>query len=129
MFTLCAFVSEKSSGHAAICVICFSALFRVCVRLCLVRAEVGSRPEDRRRLIFYPSPACLSQGRLCHQLSTCQHCVLLFQSTGQLPFLLSLLHLPPQHTGKKKRKKKTHRNWEGDAPCSLCSFAPYLAFS
>lgn len=110
-----------------LCYLFFSSFSCVCVRLCLVRAEVGSRREDRRRLIFYPSPARLSQGRLCHQLSTCQHCVLLFQSTGQLTFLLSLLHLPPSRNtpgkrkGKKKRDKKMNR--EGDAPCSRCSFA------
>ena len=117
----CAFVWEKSLGHAAICVICFQAL--VCACVCVFvhnESRGGSRREDRRRLIFYPSPACLSQGRLCHQLSACQRRVLLFQSTGELTFLLSLLHLSHNAPGEEKKKKRQERR---DALCSLYAFA------
>lgn len=71
----------------------------------------GSRREDRRRLIFYPSPARLGQGRLCHQLSACQLWVLLFQSAGRLTFLLSLLHLSHNTAGRggKSRRGKEMR--------------------
>lgn len=107
-------LSEKS--HRGTLLFVLFAFSLVCV---FVHNESrgGSRREDRRQLIFYPSPACLSQGKLCHKLSACQRWVLLFQSTGQLTFLLSLLHLLHNTSREKKLKR------EEDAPCSLYSFA------
>lgn len=66
----------------------------------------------------------LCQGRLCHQLSACQRWVLLFQSTDQLTFLLSLLHLPHNTPGKRGNKAEVGRR------CSLClcSFIPSFLF-
>lgn len=114
---LCIYLRKVIGAWCYLCYLFFRSCVCVCVCLCTMRAEVGSRREDRRQLIFYPSPAWLSQGRLCHQLSACQRWVLLFQSTGQLTFLLSLLHLPNNTPWKKKLNRK------GDAPYSLYTFA------
>lgn len=84
----------------ACCYLCY-LFFSSCARVFVHSgSRGGSRREDRRRLIFYPSPARLGQGRLCHQLSACQLWVLLFQSAGRLTFLLSLLHLSHNTAGR-----------------------------
>lgn len=111
MFTLRAFVSEKATGACSyLCYLFCSS------SVCLVPVErrgLGHAGRTGAGSFFYPSSGCLRQGKLCHQLSACQRLVLLFQSTGQLTFLLSLVHFPQNTSG--ERGKKSRRR-EEDAP-------------
>lgn len=119
MFTLHAFVSEKSSGHVDICVICFSAGVCICVS---GASRGGFTPGGQALAHFLFLSGVLCQGSLCHQLSACQRWILLFQSADQLTFHLSLLHLPPQHASQRQ---------EAGRRGSLCpsAFVPSYLFS
>lgn len=108
----------------ACCYLCY-LFFSSCARVFVHGgSRGGSRREERRRLIFYPSPARLGQGRLCHQLSACQLWVLLFQSAGQLTFLLSLLHLSHNTAGRGGEAEEERRCSPNSLPFPFSLFIP-----
>lgn len=115
-------VSEKSPRHAAaaaIYVICFPAPACVCARC-------GSRREDRRRLIFYPSPAPQSGAALSPAI--CLPALAIVIPKYRLVHIsLVSATSPTQHGGGGEREREREQSWrkEADAPCSLSPSLPF----
>lgn len=105
------FMHLSRRSHRGMLIFALSVFQPVCA--CVSGESRGwFTPPGGQALAHFLFLSCvLCQGSLCHQLSACQRWILLFQSTDQLTFHLSLLHLPPQHARKRQEVGRS---------CSAC---------
>lgn len=114
---LCAFVSEKSLVHAAICVICFSALVWACVCLCIVCARWEPRwgvPRGQAPAHFLSLSRVPQSGEALSPAICLPALGIVIPKYKPVNISLVTATSPPQHAKRKKKLKK-----EGDAPFSL----------
>lgn len=118
---LCAFISEKSSGHGAICVICFSGLAFVCVCVFVHDESWGGFTPGGQAPAHFLSLSCVAQSGEALSPAICLPALgIVIPKYRPVNISLVTATSPQQHTLKKKAEQERR--------CSLLTlhFCPFL---